>query len=277
MNAIEDYLQTDASINPGNSGGPLCNLQGDVLGINTMIVGRGQGIGFAVPSNMAQRVANQILKTGHVSRAWMGVGVQDLTPELAAAMKLAAGSGTVVNNVANDGPAFHANVRPGDVIASGRRSSGARRAWISFEKHCPTKSASPWISRSSGVASATVPTSPFPSVPEAAVGAGSLSSSNRSLHSGLGIVVRDLAPQQSVSNGPSGSCPAYRHAGKPRFGGRSRGIARWRRHRRRSQRRGGSDVFAQVAEAARSGAVLLRLKRGRRVDLLCRVEEVNSW
>ncbi len=57
MNAIEDYLQTDASINPGNSGGPLCNLQGDVLGINTMIVGRGQGIGFAVPSNLAQHVA----------------------------------------------------------------------------------------------------------------------------------------------------------------------------------------------------------------------------
>ncbi len=74
MNAIEDYLQTDASINPGNSGGPLCNLQGDVLGINTMIVGRGQGIGFAVPSNMAQRVAAQILKTGHVSRAWIGRG-----------------------------------------------------------------------------------------------------------------------------------------------------------------------------------------------------------
>ena len=73
MNAIEDYLQTDASINPGNSGGPLCNLQGDVLGINTMIVGRGQGIGFAVPSNLAQRVAAQILKTGHVSRAWLGV------------------------------------------------------------------------------------------------------------------------------------------------------------------------------------------------------------
>src|SRR5205814_3357816 len=73
MNAIEDYLQTDASINPGNSGGPLCNLQGEVLGINTMIVGRGQGIGFAVPSNLAVRVADQLLKSGHVSRAWMGL------------------------------------------------------------------------------------------------------------------------------------------------------------------------------------------------------------
>src|SRR5580658_8891929 len=88
MNAIEDYLQTDASINPGNSGGPLCDLSGDVLGINTMIVGRGQGIGFAVPSTMAQRVATQILKTGKVTRAWLGLGVQDLTPELAVAMHL---------------------------------------------------------------------------------------------------------------------------------------------------------------------------------------------
>src|SRR6185312_1138625 len=60
MNMIEDYLQTDASINPGNSGGPLCNLQGDVLGVNTMIVGKGQGIGFAVPSNIAQRVGQQL-------------------------------------------------------------------------------------------------------------------------------------------------------------------------------------------------------------------------
>ena len=118
MNAIEDYLQTDASINPGNSGGPLCDLQGDVLGINTMIIGRGQGIGFAVPSNMAQRVATQILKSGRVTRAWLGVGVQDLSPELAGAMRLSPGTGALVNNVAPEGPAFRANIRPGDVVSA---------------------------------------------------------------------------------------------------------------------------------------------------------------
>src|SRR5580693_8971670 len=106
MNLIEDYLQTDASINPGNSGGPLCNLQGEVLGINTMIVGRGQGIGFAVPSSIALRVADQIIKTGRVSRPWLGISVQDVTPEIAAAMHVTAGAGALVNNIAPDGPAF---------------------------------------------------------------------------------------------------------------------------------------------------------------------------
>ena len=118
MNQIEDYLQTDASINPGNSGGPLCDLDGRVLGINTMIVGRGTGIGFAVPSNLARRVAEQILKTGHVQRPWIGVGIQDLTPELAAALKVDARSGVLVNSVNAAGPAKKANIKPGDIIAA---------------------------------------------------------------------------------------------------------------------------------------------------------------
>lgn len=118
MNQIEDYLQTDASINPGNSGGPLCDLSGNVLGINTMIVGRGAGIGFAVPSNLAKRVADQILKTGRVQRAWIGVGIQDLTPELAIALKVDARGGVLVNSITDGGPAQKANVKPGDIIAA---------------------------------------------------------------------------------------------------------------------------------------------------------------
>ncbi|NOU34158.1 MAG: PDZ domain-containing protein [Polyangiaceae bacterium] len=118
MNAIEDYLQTDASINPGNSGGPLCDLDGRVMGINTMVVGRGSGIGFAVPSNMARRVAEQILKSGRVERAWIGVGFQDLTPELASAMKLDPRAGALVNSISDGGPAAKSNMKPGDIIAS---------------------------------------------------------------------------------------------------------------------------------------------------------------
>ena len=117
MNAVEDYLQTDASINPGNSGGPLVNLNGEVLGINTMIVGRGSGIGFAVPSNMAKRVAEQLIKNGKVQRAWLGVGVQDLTPDLAKAFKTDAYAGVLINEVAPTGPAAVAKISNGDIVA----------------------------------------------------------------------------------------------------------------------------------------------------------------
>ncbi|MDI3287636.1 trypsin-like peptidase domain-containing protein [Polyangium sp. 15x6] len=116
MNAIEDYLQTDASINPGNSGGPLVNLDGQVLGINTMIVSKGQGIGLAVPSNIARRVATQILKTGRVMRAWIGIGIQDLTPQLAAEIPSAPTSGALVNTVVAGGPAQKAHLEPGDIV-----------------------------------------------------------------------------------------------------------------------------------------------------------------
>lgn len=116
VNAIEDYLQTDASINPGNSGGPLVNLDGQVLGVNTMIVSRGQGIGLAVPANIARRVANQILKNGFVTRPFVGIGLQDLTPELSAEIPQAPSAGALVNAVVADGPASKAHLEPGDIV-----------------------------------------------------------------------------------------------------------------------------------------------------------------
>jgi Do/DeqQ family serine protease len=116
MNTVEDYLQTDASINPGNSGGPLVNLQGEVVGINTMIVGRGSGIGFAVPSNMAKRVSDQLIKNGKVQRAWLGVGVQDLTPDLAKAMGAKPYDGVLINDVAPGGAAANAKITAGDIV-----------------------------------------------------------------------------------------------------------------------------------------------------------------
>jgi S1-C subfamily serine protease len=116
MNAVEDYIQTDASINPGNSGGPLVSLGGEVLGINTMIVGRGSGIGFAVPSNIARRVADQLIKTGKVQRAWLGVGVQDLTPDLAKAFGVAPYAGVLINEIAPTGPAAAGKIVAGDIV-----------------------------------------------------------------------------------------------------------------------------------------------------------------
>ncbi len=120
-NQIEDFLQTDASINQGNSGGPLCDLNGQVLGINAMILGTrvgSFGIGFAIPSNMARRVAEQITKTGHVERATIGVQAQDLTPDLAAGFKLDVRAGALIDQVTPEGPAAHAGLKPGDVIAA---------------------------------------------------------------------------------------------------------------------------------------------------------------
>ncbi|MGB3052251.1 MAG: trypsin-like peptidase domain-containing protein [Polyangiales bacterium] len=115
---IEDYLQTDASINPGNSGGPLVDLRGRVLGINTMIIGRGSGIGFAIPAEIAQRVAGQLIANGTVKRAWLGVSFQEITPELAAHFGGNLAGGALVNAVVPGGPAEKAGLQSGDVITA---------------------------------------------------------------------------------------------------------------------------------------------------------------
>jgi len=117
-NEIEDYLQTDASINPGNSGGPLVDLQGLVLGINTMIIGRGSGIGFAIPSEIAQRVAQQLIQSGAVKRAWLGVSFQEITPELAAHFGGSFDGGALINGVVPNGPADRAGLQAGDVVTA---------------------------------------------------------------------------------------------------------------------------------------------------------------
>ncbi len=117
-NEIEDYLQTDASINPGNSGGPLVDLQGRVLGINTMIIGRGSGIGFAIPSEIAQRVARQLIESGSVKRAWLGVSFQEITPELAAHFGGTLEGGALINGIVPQGPAERAGLQAGDVITA---------------------------------------------------------------------------------------------------------------------------------------------------------------
>ena len=112
----DDFIQTDASINPGNSGGPLLNLKGEVVGINTAIVARGQGIGFAIPIDMAADIIAQ-LKTGKgVTRGWLGVGIQNLTDELKTYYKLGDNNGVLVSQVFEDDPADKAGIKVGDII-----------------------------------------------------------------------------------------------------------------------------------------------------------------
>jgi len=115
----EDFIQTDAAINPGNSGGALINLKGELVGINTAIISRSggyQGIGFAIPANMAKAVMDSLVKHGKVIRGWLGVSIQDLDKNLAEAMGLDASNGVLVSDITEDSPAAKAGIKRGDVV-----------------------------------------------------------------------------------------------------------------------------------------------------------------
>ena len=135
---LASFIQTDASINPGNSGGPLCNIRGEVIGINTAIRGDAQGIGFAIPSNMAKKLLPQ-LATGRVERSFLGLAFREVTPELAKVLKLERVAGAVVTEVGAGSPADQAGLRPGDVLTS-------------FDGQ-PVRAASdlPWLAAQAGV------------------------------------------------------------------------------------------------------------------------------
>jgi len=123
LSRYEAFIQTDASINPGNSGGPLFNIKGEVIGINTAIINYAQGIGFAIPSNMVQQVVGQLRVRGKVTRGWLGVGIQEVTAELAGKFGIKENDGVLVNDVFENEPAARAGLKPGDIIAKvdGRR------------------------------------------------------------------------------------------------------------------------------------------------------------
>jgi serine protease Do len=118
LSRYEDYIQTDASINSGNSGGPLFDMNGDVIGINTAILGRGGnvGIGFSIPSNSAKIVIDQLIEFGETKRGWLGVRIQDVTKEIAEVEQLDKPRGALVASVANNSPSDKAGVKAGDII-----------------------------------------------------------------------------------------------------------------------------------------------------------------
>ena len=119
INTFENFIQTDAAINPGNSGGALVDTAGNLIGINTAIVSRSGGslgIGFAITTAVAKQIMEQIIQTGGVTRGWIGVEVQDLTPELAESFKRPSTNGALIAGVLKGGPADRAGIRPGDIL-----------------------------------------------------------------------------------------------------------------------------------------------------------------
>jgi serine protease Do len=117
--SFQDFLQTDAAINPGNSGGPLLNLRGEVVGVNTIIVsgsGGFEGIGLAIPSNIAQHVARLLIARGKVERGWLGIGAQDMTPELARNLAVEFRKGALISDLVKGGPAEKAGIKKNDIV-----------------------------------------------------------------------------------------------------------------------------------------------------------------
>ncbi len=119
INTFEDFIQTDAAINPGNSGGALVDIDGHLIGINSAIYSRtggSQGIGFAIPSNLAAKIMQEIIAHGEVVRGWIGVEVQDITPELAESYQLTSTNGALISGILQRGPADLAGIHPGDIL-----------------------------------------------------------------------------------------------------------------------------------------------------------------
>ncbi len=131
INTFENFIQTDAAINPGNSGGALVDSNGNLVGINTAIYsqsGGSMGIGFAIPVSLARNVMEQIVRNGRVTRGWVGIEVQEITPELAESFKLSGTEGALIAGVMRGGPADKAGIRPGDVLTqvTGKRVKDAQ-------------------------------------------------------------------------------------------------------------------------------------------------------
>ena len=142
INTFENFIQTDAAINPGNSGGALITARGELVGINTAIFSRSggsQGIGFAIPMSLAKHSMSQIVEKGYVSRGWLGVEIQELTPQLAEPFGLKEAKGIIIAGVLREGPADKGGLKPGDIITqiNGRDIANARDALNTISQSAP--------------------------------------------------------------------------------------------------------------------------------------------
>jgi serine protease Do len=201
----DDFLQTDAAINPGNSGGPLFNLRGEVIGINTAIIGGGTGIGFAVPSNMARDLLPQLEK-GEVRRGWLGVQIQDLKPDIAEALKAPVKSGAVVMDVNKGTPADKAGIQIDDVIAAidGKPVSNSKDLTRMIGSHAPGTSSELTVYRGGQKRDVKVTLGERPDL-EGVRGRGAAPQRSEERSEKLGLTVRDAEPQMGRGGGGQGA------------------------------------------------------------------------
>ncbi len=192
----ESYIQTDAPINPGNSGGPLINIYGEVIGINTAIVASGQGLGFAIPINLAKWVMNQILEHGRVIRGWLGVVIQEITPDIAEAIGVR--EGILVAQVVDGSPADKAGLKVGDIIVAlnGQKLSSVRDLQFKIMKTKPGTEVKLTVIRDGKEKIIKVKVGELPER--------ETSKSSEEGREGLGLSLRELTPQEKARLGIDG-------------------------------------------------------------------------
>jgi serine protease Do len=183
----DDFLQTDAAINPGNSGGPLFNMKGEVIGINTAIVATGQGIGFAIPINIAKELLPQLEK-GKVIRGWLGVSIQEVTEDIAKSFKLEKAEGALVAEVMEDSPAEKSGLERGDIVIGfgGKNIASPNELQRVVANTPPNKRVKAKVIRDGKTRTLTVKVGAMPDeFPEIA----------KTITTGLGLTVQSLTPE----------------------------------------------------------------------------------
>ncbi len=192
----ESFIQTDAAINPGNSGGPLVNIRGEVIGINTAILAEGQGLGFAIPINLAKWVADQLIEKGRVVRGWLGVVIQDVTPEMAESLGVK--EGVIIAQIVPGSPADKVGLKIGDIVveADGQKISEVRELQFKIMKTQPGKEVNLKVIREGKELSLKVRVGEMPE--ERQVGEGERDQSQ------LGLLLRNLSPEEERRLGVKG-------------------------------------------------------------------------
>ncbi|MCX8164031.1 MAG: Do family serine endopeptidase [Aquificaceae bacterium] len=192
----ESFIQTDAAINPGNSGGPLVNIRGEVIGVNTAILAEGQGLGFAIPINLAKWVADQLIEKGRVVRGWLGVVIQDITPDMAE--HLGVKEGVIISQIMPGSPADRGGLKVGDIVAEvdGQRMSEVRELQFRIMRTEPGKEIGLKVIREGKEISLKIRVGEMPEERQ--------TSEMEQGQAELGLVLRELTPEEERRLGVNG-------------------------------------------------------------------------